>query len=310
MQEPWLNATEPERVLPPIQSQRQGQRIRQQKKKKKALDPAVKSVPITARVDTWAIFGFTEGVDTGDTGDRSTFYEAIIRHSRRNVGLAGSRNTLGLVYAANDRSSIWVGGIGSFQKSDDLAQYGRMADSVNAGALFGWKYRLQPREADRLGISIHVEPFWERAVSRNVVARQSIGSDFRLIVDRALVPDTLFAAINIAYQPQMTTSIDGTTRGESAFEASGAMSKQITDTVFVGAEFRYSRSYTGYWFNQSLGWAVLAGPTLYSTIGKNGYLGIAWSAQVFGRTAGEGNRNLDLVNYERHQIRLKFGYSF
>jgi hypothetical protein len=39
------------------------------------------------------------------------------------------------------------------------------------------------------------------------------------------------------------------------------------------------------------------------------WMAAAWSVQVAGRAVNEG-APLDLVNFERHQAKLRFGYNF
>jgi len=300
------------RLLPASDGKGTPPSTRKRRPKKKATVPkqngnAVTSRSVPSQVDTWDIFGFTEGADTGAAGDKSVFSDVVIRYLRSQAGLIGLRRSTGINVSINERLSVWLAGIGSLQRDESLPGQPMVA---NAGMLFGWKYRVLPREADGLGISVHAEPFWERAVSGNATVRQTAGSDLQLMVDRALVPGSLFAAINIGYQPQTVTSIDGATRSESAVEVSGALSRRFFDNVFIGVEARYARSHDGNFLNRSLGWAILAGPTLHATIGPNGYFGIAWSAQLFGRAAGEPRGSLDLTNYERHQARFKLGFSF
>jgi hypothetical protein len=159
-------------------------------------------------------------------------------------------------------------------------------------------------------LSLQAEPFWERAVERGPVGRQTFGSEFRMIVDTALIPNELFAAVNLAYEPAISATDIGHGDCESNLETSLAFSSRVLDTVFLGAEMRYQTKYSGLFFSRDLGSAWFAGPTIYLSLGKNGYLGTAWLIQFHGRAAEQPNQSLDLVNYERHQVRLKFGYGF
>jgi len=203
---------------------------------------------------------------------------------------------------------VWAAGSSFSRQSFDGPEEFNNAQSF--GALAGLKYQILQRNPDAVGLSLQAEPFWERAVERGPVRRQTLGSEFRMIVDTALIPNELFAAVNLAYEPAIGVTDVGRGDCESNLETSLAFSSRVLDTVFLGAEMRYQTKYSGLFFSRDLGSAWFAGPTIYLSLGKNGYLGTAWLIQFHGRAAEQPNQSLDLVNYERHQVRLKFGYGF
>jgi len=258
--------------------------------------------------NTWAIFGFTEGSDTATTGERLPYGESVLRFSRRDSNFASASGNLGLAYGTSDRMVVWAAGSSFSRQSFNLPQ--EFNDAQSFGALAGLKYQVLQRNSDPVGLSLQAEPFWERAVERGPVRRQTLGSEFRMIVDTALIPDELFAAVNLAYEPAISATDVGHGDCESNLETSLAFSSHVLDNVFLGAEMRYQTKYSGLFFSQSLGSAWFAGPTIYVSLGKNGYLGTAWLIQFHGRAAEQPNQSLDLVNYGRHQVRLKFGYGF
>jgi hypothetical protein len=79
--------------------------------------------------------------------------------------------------------------------------------------------------------------------------------------------------------------------------------------LWIGAEIRYLRSYEGSTPDVFSGQAIYVGPTLYAQLGKQAWLSLAWNAQVFGAAVGDP-RPLDLVNFERHQAKLRLGFDF
>jgi hypothetical protein len=79
--------------------------------------------------------------------------------------------------------------------------------------------------------------------------------------------------------------------------------------IWVGAEARYLRSYNGTALNTLSGQAVYVGPTLYARLGERGWLSAAWNFQAWGEAIGIPGA-LDLVNFERHQLRFRVGYEF
>src|SRR5262249_61864503 len=62
------------------------------------------------------------------------------------------------------------------------------------------------------------------------------------------------------------------------------------------------------WINFA-GQALYVGPTLYATFGGRYFVSAAWNVQVWGAVAGSSGA-LDLVNFERHQAKLRVGITF
>ena len=124
------------------------------------------------------------------------------------------------------------------------------------------------------------------------------------------IPDQLFGAFNLlydveAFRPQRET----TTERASAVGFSLALSSQVAPQFFLGGELRYLRAYEGLGLNRYQGQALFLGPTLFWHITDRAWISFAFNAQVAGRAAGD-NRNLDLVNFNRYQGRLKVGVEF
>ncbi len=87
------------------------------------------------------------------------------------------------------------------------------------------------------------------------------------------------------------------------------MAYRLRPGLFVGGEARYARSYDGLTLGSLTGQAVNLGPTLYATLSPQAWASFTWSFQVAGRADGEPGR-LDLTGFDRHQMRLRVGYSF
>ena len=74
-------------------------------------------------------------------------------------------------------------------------------------------------------------------------------------------------------------------------------------------EARNRRHYDGLGLNSFAGQALYIGPTFYATFGERYFVSAAWSIQVWGAVAGSSGM-LDLINFERHQAKLRLGVSF
>jgi len=97
---------------------------------------------------------------------------------------------------------------------------------------------------------------------------------------------------------------------ESSFQALSAISAAVTPNLFVGAEVRYLATYEGSFLNQLEGRALYVGPTLYARLAPKSTITLAYSWQVAGNATEEPDQNLDLLNFERQQFRVRWVYEF
>ena len=97
---------------------------------------------------------------------------------------------------------------------------------------------------------------------------------------------------------------------ESSFQALSAISGAVTPNLFVGAEVRYLTAYEGNFLNQLEGRALYVGPTLYARLAPKSTITLAYSWQVVGKAMEEPDQNLDLLNFERQQFRVRWVYEF
>jgi hypothetical protein len=259
--------------------------------------------------NTWTLFGFTEGSDTSGRGERTIFVDSFNRFSKLHRNYLGQQSYLGVAHGTSTATTTWISISGEIQRG--LANPTPSGLSALAlGGTVGLKYQILDRSLSGIGLAAQIEPFWQKAARPRASPNQNvdIGSDLKLIIDAALVPHRLFAAINLTYTPELVTLVDRSIQKTASLELGAAAAIQATPGVFVGGEIRSVFRYAALLPSSSADRAVFAGPTLYFTIGENAYAGLAWSTQVGGlRQWGIG---LNFTGFERHQFRLKFGADF
>jgi hypothetical protein len=91
--------------------------------------------------------------------------------------------------------------------------------------------------------------------------------------------------------------------------AGAALAAQIMPGVWLGGEMRYLRDYSGSMLNVFAGQALYVGPTVYARLSRSAFVSAAWNSQIWGGTTGAPGA-LDLANFERHQVKLRFGLEF
>lgn len=258
---------------------------------------------------TWSIFGFTEGSDTDVPGGKSLYNQTDGRLGRSNGGYWALESDFGGSYSPNERMNLFVDGIVGNEvvlngPSGALIDNG---SSTNAGVDAGIKYQIFDRKNSSFGLAFQAAPYYTRTAPATGPVTQAVGSEFRVLADTELVPQTLFGAVNVAYTPEAAPGSSGNT---STLEASAAIARRAFGDVYFGAETRYLDKFDGLLFGQRLGWALYAGPTLYVEMRDIGYFGVAWSIQLAGRAAAAPDAGLDLSDFERNQIRVKLGFYF
>lgn len=279
----------------------------------KAEPAAVQNEDKTPEVDTENIFGFTEGSDVNEQGERQISVDMLGRFGRAHAGPAaahyfGGEGGAEFEYGATDWLSL---GLGTSFVYHDIRNIEALDDRRGGGfnGLSGQaKFRLIDRAGAPVGMAISIEPEWSRFSDDSGERVDSFALNTRLMIDRELVPDRLFGALNVAYSPEWTHGADGTGR-ESSLEVSAALAARVAPGVFLGGELRYLSSFEGAAFNRFDGGAFYAGPSFYARLSKAGYVKAAYSYQVAG-SSPEGAGNLDLVGHDRHQVRLSFGAEF
>lgn len=260
-------------------------------------------------VDSEHIFGFTEGADIGKAGEREAESE--------NIGHLGK--SAGSYAALLQTDSVKILPIDNFRVSANvvLAHFGisgvpDLADHQLTGlqgASFEARYMLINRRSGPFGLTAIVEPRWSQIDANSGEHLTAYGALLTLVVDKELIDDRLLATLNVLYDGQTTRfpAVDNWIH-DSKIGVSAALSTRITSAAFVGGELRYLRVFDGLGLNTYSGQALFAGPTFYVQIAQGMALSGAWNTQVIGRSSGGGP--LDLVHFERHQVKLRFNSNF
>ena len=261
-------------------------------------------------VDTEHMFGFTEGSDVGEAGEKELETDLTGRFGKFDSSYNKVATALEAKYSFSDRFRVSavatvayydIAGVSAF---DDRRQTALQSISLDA------RFRLFDRAHAPIGLTLSVEPRRGFTDEMSGEGADQYGGEFRLLADRELIPGRSFAALNVSYEPEQTRlRASGETLRESMLGIGAALAMQVMPNVFIGAEARTLRHYEGLGPNSFVGQAFYIGPTFYATFGRGYFLSAAWNVQVWGAVAGSSGA-LDLVNSERHQAKLRVGVVF
>jgi hypothetical protein len=254
-------------------------------------------------VNTWVIFGFTEGSDVGLAGERALFQDAFLRASGRQDGFRALDNSLGIAYAPTDRFVVWIGGVATFETGGQAQADADLGSYHAVGITAGAKYQFLSRQESPFGVSLQVSPSWQPIGNGPAEIRSG---ELRGIIDRAL-GGGWYSALNVAVQPERETGNQGFSAYSTTVEISGAITHQLGGDVFLGGELRALKKTDTARFWDAGTRSLHLGPTLFVQLGASGYLGLSWSVQIASDVNPAGGSDLAL---ERHHVRLKSGFSF
>jgi hypothetical protein len=271
---------------------------------------AGKEAAKAADVDTEHLFGFTEGTDIGDAGERELESDTTFRSGKTTGAFNDTASELEFKYTAFESFRISAAAtfayydIGGVIGMDDRRQGWLQSLSFNA------RYRLLDHDIAPFGMTVSVEPHWGFVDETSGAVITHFGWEGDLLFDRALVPDRLFGALNLHYDTDRSETVAG--GGADQQPTLGvflALAGQAMPGVWIGGEARYFRAYQGVGFEIFSGDALYLGPTLYMRLGEKTWLSAAFDVQARGRAVTAPGA-LDLVDFERYQANFRLGFDF
>jgi hypothetical protein len=271
---------------------------------------AGKEAAKSADVDTEHLFGFTEGSDIGEAGERELESDSTFRSGKSTGAFKDTASELEFKYTAFENFRISAAAtlayydIGSVTGMDDRRQGSLQSLSFNA------RYRLLDRDRAPFGMTVSVEPHWGFVDETSGTVIRHFGWEGDFLFDRALVPDRLLAALNLHYDTDRSETVAG--GGADQQPTLGvflAVAGQAMPGVWIGGEARYFRAYEGAGFEMFSGDALYLGPTLYMKLGQRMWLSAAFDVQARGRNVTAPGA-LDLVDFERYQANFRLGFEF
>jgi hypothetical protein len=261
-------------------------------------------------IDTEHIYGFMIGSDVGDPGERELQTTTTGRFSKQAGSYQAGEQEFELEFVPFRNFRIEIG---TAFAAFDIASVPGLMDRTQAGwqgATLDLRYRFLDRETAPFGLTLALESGGSRFDDISGSRAQIYGTGLTLALDRDLIPKLMVATLNLSYQPEWT-HLAGMPTGEqdSTFGAALGVMAQVRPNLLLGAEARYVRKYEGIGADELAGEAFFVGPTAYFQLSDRARLTASWSFQAWGRPAASG-ATLDLVNFERQQARLIFGFNF
>lgn len=249
-------------------------------------------------------FGFTDSSGIADLGGGSLGVtlggNAGVREGRsrsRNATLTGS---YGLLPCLEIGASLFGGTTRSVIARE------RLKDRSH-GAGLEMRYRLLNHNQHGFGLTLGVDGGVERNDDKQTGRFDSYSAGFRVLADRVLIPETLYAAVNLSHN-MVWNGTEPFSRS-SSFAASAALAWQFAEGIFLSGEVRHLRQQNSLGFGNHAGHATFVGPGVYWQATESLAVSVAYNVQVTGHERGR-HGPLDLSNFSRHLVQVDIGWAF
>ena len=162
---------------------------------------SAKAAAKAAEVDTEHLFGFTEGSDIGEAGEKELESDTTFRSGKNTGSFDDTASEFELKYTAFENFRISAAAtlayydIGGVADMDDRRQGSLQSLSFDA------RFRVLNREFAPFGLTVSFEPHWGFADETSGAPIRHFGWEGDLLFDRALVPGVLFGALNVHWIP-------------------------------------------------------------------------------------------------------------
>lgn len=259
------------------------------------------------------IFGFTDPTDVGNPGDCGISFEFSGAAGKADGRYQSGRLKTEFSATIAENLAVALSPFVAYHRIRNVTGLDDLQRARFDGISGEVSYRFIERSAaNRIAATFAVEPRWARADGTSGGGVTAYSVDLKLFVDTVIVAERLYAALNLNYEPA-TQKADNDPLGEwtetSSTNVSGALTYQVNDRLFFGAEVRFHAAFAGAALERNVGKVLLAGPTLLFNLTERTKLNVVWTPQLWGR-ADSSDRRLDLDNFERHQFRVKLATSF
>lgn len=250
-------------------------------------------------------FGFTTGSDVADVGS----FGPSLTYNGGFGTRVGTSNSHGLTlqgsYGLFPCAEVGPYVLGNFT---DASAGGISADSRGYGAGVEMKYRLLGRDMHGIGLTLVIDPSVTRTdpdgIARNFT---TYNTGIRLFADKTLIPNTLYAAVNVSQD--LTWTGPSPYGRSSTLTLAGSLAWQVQDGLYLSGEVRHMRKHNELGFDKEAGYATYVGPGVFWQATKQLALSAAYNIQVAGKAKGQPG-DLDLTNFSQHLVKVKLGYSF
>jgi hypothetical protein len=257
------------------------------------------------------MFGFIDGSDIGNEGEKAIEYEATGSFQKRGGRYSAIEHELEFEHVLTQNFAYELSAHGISHSISGVEGLDDRNSTQFSGASAKLRYLIIGRgPGSPIGLTVSAEPEWSRIDGTDGTQTQGYASEFRIVADTELITNRLYAALNLIYEPEVAKPADtGMWERSSSVGVGAGLTYRITPTFAMGVAAEYDRAYDGLTMQTFDGHAIFVGPTLQINFSRKVLLAAAFMAQVAGH-AVDDPRPLDLTNFEKYRANLKLEFEF
>lgn len=263
-------------------------------------------------IETENLFGFTEGTDIGQPGEKEIGWESAGNFNKRTGNYKTWEHKLELGYTATENIHLELGILGVSTAITNVPGLEDKRVNAFSGLSGELKWLIVNRGPGApIGLALAIEPEWSRIDDGDGSRVRKYAVETTLMADTELVPDRLYLGANVVYEPEVISKRGEPIEHESSLTFRTALSYRILPWLAFGPEFQHMRAYDmGIGLNHYVGYANFIGPSLYIALGPKASLTFSWGHQIKGKSIEEPDQRLNLVDFSRDIGRIKANFEF
>ncbi len=265
--------------------------------------------------ETKHIFGFTEGSDVGEAGDKELEFTTSDSIGKQGGGRYNAIQQKAVYEAApTDRFGYEIGPLGVSQQIANVPGLFNLSQTTFSGFAAEPKYIFLKRGIDApFGLAVSVAPEWDRIDPVIGPHSSNFLVETRVYLDWEMIEKKFYGAVNLVYSPEVDNEAGLGISHYALAGATAALTWRFAPNFAAGVEAEYYEVYNSLGFAQRVGSAAYLGPTLWAQLTPHSFLSLAWSPQIGGNAPGSLSPLLAPYNQSdiaRQRVHLVYGVSF
>ena len=147
------------------------------------------------------IFGFTSPSDTGNVGEKSVSLESTTRFGKGGGLYVTPSVKIEFGYAIAENAWVALSPFVTNYRIRDVSGIDNLNRTRFDGLSGEFIWRFLPRTTSGLAASFSAEPRWAQLDGVSGLGVNALSVEFKVYIDQVIIPDQLFAALNLNYQP-------------------------------------------------------------------------------------------------------------
>src|SRR6185437_1214350 len=165
---------------------------------------AQSAVDVFHEAESKYMFGFIDGSDIGNEGEKAIEYEATGSFQKRGGRYSAIEHELAFEHVLSQNFAYELSAHGLTHSISGVEGLEDRNSTQFSGASAKLRYLILGRgPGSPVGLTVSAEPEWSRIDGTDGTRVQAYSSTFKLVADTELIANRLYAALNLIYEPEV-----------------------------------------------------------------------------------------------------------